>query len=109
MLQLLSPRAAMANARQRVDELQIRVHSASQHRLHLLQAAHAGLQQTLQAFDPYAVLGRGYSVVTRHPDGELVRSIRQVGSGDEVQVRVSDGSFQARVDAEDQPSHPEES
>jgi exodeoxyribonuclease VII large subunit len=109
MLRLLSPRVAMANARQRVDELQIRVQSASHNRVQLLQAAHAGLRQTLQAFDPYAVLGRGYSVVTRHPDGELVRSIHQVSMGEGVRVRVADGSFQARVDAEDQLSHPEES
>jgi exodeoxyribonuclease VII large subunit len=108
VLRLLSPRVAMANARQRVDELQVRVLSAAQHRLHLHQAAHAGLHQTLMAFDPYAVLGRGYSVVTRLPDGELIRSVHQVRAGDDLQVRVADGSYPVGVQSQDEPPTPKE-
>jgi exonuclease VII large subunit len=36
--------------------------------------------------------------VVQRPDGSLVLSIRQVASGDEVGVRLSDGKFDARVE-----------
>ena len=46
-----------------------------------------------------SVLGRGFAVVS-HPDGELVRSVKQVSSGDTLNVRLVDGDFGVRVDGE---------
>jgi len=42
------------------------------------------------------VLKRGFAVVSR-PDGSLVRSVSQVKAGDEIQVQVADGKFNADV------------
>jgi exodeoxyribonuclease VII large subunit len=56
----------------------------------------AGAAAKLDALSPLASLGRGYSICLK-PDGAIVSRVGQVRTGDEVSVRVSDGSFPARV------------
>lgn len=96
-LLMVSPRAQVANARQRVDEALYRATAAIHHGLDLRRAAVVGLAQTLYAVGPSAVLARGYAVVTRVDDGAVVRSTGQVEPGDELNVRVSDGTFAAEA------------
>jgi exodeoxyribonuclease VII large subunit len=54
------------------------------------------LHARLGALSPVATLERGYAIVRR--GGDVVRSAGDVGSGDELSVRVADGSFGARVE-----------
>ncbi len=96
-LQLASPVAQVANARQRLDEMARRGVLAVRHDLALRHAAVEGLSQTLSAVGPSEVLSRGYAVVTKLEDGSLVRSVDQVEEGDALRVRVSDGTFSAEV------------
>jgi len=97
-LELVSPQARIANARQRSDELTRRLGAGARHGLALRQAALRGVIQTLSAVGPETVMARGYAVVRRLPGGDVVRSIAQVTAGDSLGVRVSDGSFGARVE-----------
>jgi exodeoxyribonuclease VII large subunit len=53
----------------------------------------------LHALSPLEVLHRGYALV-QNADGVLVRSASQVGPGDLVRTRLSDGSFSSRVEPE---------
>lgn len=101
-LDLASPRTRIANARQRVDELSYRSQASIRHAIALRQAAVDGASQTLHAVGPQAVLARGYALVTRIADGNVVRSVAQVGEGDALNVRVQDGSFGAAVTAPDE-------
>jgi exodeoxyribonuclease VII large subunit len=96
-LRLNSPVARLRGDRQRLDELARRTAMALSHRLQLSQARLAGLEQRLDSLNPMAVLGRGFSVVSRS-DGTVVRSVNQVSSGDALDVRVADGSFTTRVE-----------
>lgn len=61
----------------------------------------------LEALSPVAVLARGYSIA-RNDQGDVIRSVSQVNPGDQVRVRVSDGTVSARVTsarpASDEPS-----
>lgn len=50
----------------------------------------------LDAMSPLKVLTRGYAI-TQNADGELLRSVKQVQSGEQITVTVSDGSFRAAV------------
>ena len=43
---------------------------------------------------------RGYALVSG-PDGQLVRRVAQVHPGQALQVRVSDGQFNVRVQADE--------
>jgi exodeoxyribonuclease VII large subunit len=63
--------------------------------LELAGARLKGLQNRLVTLNPQAVLERGYSLVTK--DEKVVSSRSQVRAGDNLRVRVRDGSFDARV------------
>ena len=103
-LHLVSPRTRIRTDRQLLDDLMRRAGSASRHRLKLHSSAITSLQQRLAALNPLAVLQRGYAVVTAS-DGSTIRSVQQVQPGAGLQVRVSDGSFAARVEPQaGQPS-----
>jgi exodeoxyribonuclease VII large subunit len=84
------------NDRQRLDVLQERIGRALISIGQLRRARIDGLQNRLQALNPMAVLQRGYAVV-RGPDGRPVSRIAQVHVGDQVTVRLSDGTFEANV------------
>jgi exodeoxyribonuclease VII large subunit len=107
-LRFASPRAQVANARQRVDEALHRLEAAIRHQLALRQAAVVGLSQTLRAVGPAAVMARGYSVVTRVEDGTVVRSVGQVEPDEGINVRVSDGTFGAQVTSSDETDKSQE-
>ena len=51
----------------------------------------------LDAMSPLKVLARGYAIVTREADGRAVRDAREVAVGDALNVRVSEGVFEAEV------------
>ena len=57
-----------------------------------------GLALRLSALNPDAVLQRGYAAVSHGSTGRVIRSVSQVGSGDPIDVRVSDGRFAGTVD-----------
>lgn len=91
----VSPQAQLASAFQRMDELELRLRRAVESGLELRRTRRQGLTMTLQAVNPLAVLARGYAVVLHRGSGAVVRSVSQVRSGDEIQVRVHDGAFSA--------------
>ena len=91
-----SPLARVRRDRQRLDELNVRGSIALAHTLEIDRARLAGLDLRLRALNPQAILERGFSIVS-HLDGKIVRSIQQVQPEDDLQVRVSDGEFNARV------------
>jgi len=96
-LERASPRAQLANARQRVDEIARRLAQAESHLLALHRSAVSGLAQALRAVGPSAVLARGYAVVKLAGPGTIVRSVDQIGGGESLEVRVADGTFGAQA------------
>ncbi len=82
----------------RLDELDARMRRAVSRRLEVaggLLAAHAG---RLESLSPLAVLRRGYSLTTRLPDGQVVRSADNVSVGDKVRTRLGRGHLVSRVE-----------
>jgi exodeoxyribonuclease VII large subunit len=97
-LRSLSPRAVLANSRQRLDDLSIRSTIAVRHRVKLAQHRLGGLAGRLESLNPLAVLARGYAVVTRAGSTGVIRSENEVSSGERLEVRVSEGTFRVRVE-----------
>ena len=93
-LRYASPERRIQSERQRVDELARRAHSSLVHRLQLQSTHVKGMQKRLTALSPHAVLARGYAVVTRKDDGNVVSRVAQ--ASDEMNVRVSDGEFEVK-------------
>ncbi len=97
-LRLASPRAQVAGARQRLDDLGARALAAIGGGVRLRRAAVGGMAQTLRAVGPSAVLERGYAVVRLKDGGQVVRSRKLVPPGTALEVRVADGTFPARAE-----------
>jgi exodeoxyribonuclease VII large subunit len=97
LLALRTPLTQIRRDRQRLDELARRGTAALGHGVRIQRARLSGLDLRLAALSPLAVLERGFAIV-RHPDGRLVRSVNQVKAKDDLQVRVSDGQFEVRVE-----------
>ena len=96
-LRFTSPLRRIQTDRQRLDDFARRGLSALKHRVALDVSRLQGFERRLNALNPLAVLGRGYAVVTRQADGKLVSQVSDVKPNDEIQVRVSDGAFDAIV------------
>jgi exodeoxyribonuclease VII large subunit len=51
----------------------------------------------LESLSPLRVLARGYSITYRQPDGKLVRSSEDVEPGQDVRIRLAQGSLECTV------------
>ena len=96
-LRVVSPGRQLLGERQRTDELERRLIAAQAQALALARLKLASMEHRLLNLNPQAVLQRGYAVVSSTKDGRIVHGIAQVKPGDELQVRVRDGEFGARV------------
>jgi len=95
-LALRSPARRIRSDRQRLDDTSKHISTLLVHRLSLQRARITMMARNLSTLNPSSILLRGYALVLQD-DGNLVRSIKQVQPGDELKVRVSDGSFPAKV------------
>ncbi len=92
----LSPSTRLENDRQRIDSLSGRLEQAMQRRLEKMRARLALAQTGLTAVGPAATLRRGYAIV-RRADGQIVRSVTAVASGDALTIQVVDGEIETVV------------
>jgi exodeoxyribonuclease VII large subunit len=83
--------------RQRVDDLSHAYGRALESYLAMRGERTKSLESRLASLSPDSVLARGYAVVQRQDDSELVTSVSQVAPGDDIRVNVKDGSFPARA------------
>ncbi|MBG0788435.1 MAG: exodeoxyribonuclease VII large subunit [Anaerolineaceae bacterium] len=92
-----SPLYRVDNFRQRLDEVQLRLDRSMQSRLKQTQLTLAHLTQSLRSLNPMAVLKRGYAIVTREEDGQVIKDTSQAAVDENIHVRVSQGSLSARI------------
>jgi exodeoxyribonuclease VII large subunit len=95
-LDQVSPRWQVIQDMQRLDELSLRITSAMRNILRSESARVLSLEARLKTLDPRQVLNRGYALV-RDISGELITSLEQVKLNSDIDVRLKDGSFSARV------------
>jgi exodeoxyribonuclease VII large subunit len=96
-LNQLSPLYRVDNYRQRLDEVQFRLERSVQSRLEHTKLTLAHLTQSLHSLSPMSVLNRGYAIVTREEDGQVVKDAGQVRKDENVHIRVSQGALTARI------------
>jgi exodeoxyribonuclease VII large subunit len=95
-LQLFSPQSRIRSDRQYLDDLTRRGGIALNHWLELQRSGFVGIAQQLRALSHQSVLSRGYAIVSTL-EGRMIHSTAQVTGGDDLDVRVSDGTFGVRV------------
>jgi exodeoxyribonuclease VII large subunit len=81
--------------RRRVDDLSRAVHYSLTNGLKMSRLEVTSLEHRLRALDPVATLRRGFSVVQRTDDNNVVTSTAQVANGDALTITVVDGSIPA--------------
>ena len=97
-LRHMGPEMRLAGARQQVDGLYKHLEQAVSRHLEQRRGRLEMASARLGAVGPLATLSRGYAIVRRDEDGQIIRSKADVGDGDRLRVRVADGSFGATVE-----------
>ena len=70
-----------------------------QHKLTHLNQSILTSSQTLNAVSPLATLNRGYALVIKQQNGELVSSTQQLNLGERVETKLANGSFVSEITA----------
>ncbi len=97
-LQACSPRRVLAQHRQQVDDKRQRAIASLMHCIALRRQQLRGDLAHLQSLSPSRTLERGYAIVRRRVDGQIVRGVAQVQPRDRVDVQLRDGAFAAAVE-----------
>ncbi len=93
-----TPKSRIETLLTRLAGLQPRLRGAMHSRLERDHNRLASLTRELDAVSPLATLGRGYAIVSREPDGKILRDARGVQKGDRVQARLGRGRLTCRVE-----------
>jgi len=93
----LSPAHRVDTYRQRLDEILFRLNRSITTNLEKKHLQLGNLQQSLRSLNPTAVLNRGYAIVSREKDGSIIKNAGQVHPDEVVNIKVSQGSLNARV------------
>lgn len=94
-----SPRAAVQNALQRLDELHARLERLMRAQLEARKIHLDNSLRQLNALSPQAVLQRGYAIVTDQLSGALISRAAQTRPGQALQLHLQDGLIPAQVSA----------
>jgi exodeoxyribonuclease VII large subunit len=93
------PGVTLKAKQQRVDELEGRIRRALKQTMTEVAARVKLVERGLLALSPLATLERGYAIVTRRPDGELITTSRAVTQGSQIDIRLAAGELAATVDS----------
>ncbi|MBN2001341.1 exodeoxyribonuclease VII large subunit [candidate division KSB1 bacterium] len=91
------PADAIAQYRQRLDDLLLDMQKTLDHRMEILRTSLQQIKKHLQGMHPDSILKRGYAVVTKGPDKRIVRSVDHVELEEDVNVRLADGHLDVQV------------
>lgn len=92
-----SPRQILEDWVLRVDEQADRLNLFAKRLFVEKKLALKGLRKTLLALSPFALLQRGYSVVTREGSLQPIRSVDEVKTGENLSVRLHEGMLKVKV------------
>lgn len=90
------PRTRLLQKMQQLDLYEARLVALLNQTLHLLQTKLAGCAAKLDGISPLATLQRGYAIATEK-SGRIIHHIKQVTVGDEIVVRLRDGTLGCEV------------
>ncbi len=95
---LKSPETLLAEKEARLHHLVEQITRNLKHLLHRREERFLSLARHLEAVSPLAVLSRGYSVVKKLPQGNIVRRAEETQPGDLLEILPARGRILARVE-----------
>ena len=96
-LAVAHPGSRLRQHAQRLDELERRLETGFRHRLQRLRARCDTAARMLHSVSPLATLERGYAIASRAADSVILRSAEQVAIGEQIEVRLAQGTLAAQV------------
>jgi len=82
---------------QYIDEFSIRLDSSIKHKVKICMERIKKDSQRLQSLSPLAVIERGYSICRKLPHLEIIKKLKQIEVGNEIEVIISDGKISGKV------------
>ena len=95
-IRLVTPRDFIQARRQRLATQSTRLVTGLSHRQQTTRQHLAALAGKLDLLSPKSTLARGYSI-TRHSDGQVVKTVKTVPAGTVIRTLVGDGEFESVV------------
>lgn len=95
LIRLYSPIKRLEQSEKTVCDLEKRLSTIMERRLEKLSAQLDGYVTSLNMLSPFNVLGRGYAIVKK--GDSVADSVSMLSEGDEVNIRLSDGSVAAKI------------
>ncbi len=105
-LQRLSPSLAISAHRRTLDTLDTRLHRAMNRGIAQARQHSDGAARALLALNPLAITRRGYALLRRADDAQVVRSWQQVASGDRLSAELGEGRLLLEVIAASDGQNP---
>lgn len=97
-LQVNNPIARLQSYQKQLGYLQQRVTTSMTHQLERRSQSLAKFAHALDTVSPLATLHRGYAIVTRAADNQILRSTTQARSGELIRARLSHGQLLCKVE-----------
>ena len=94
-----TPTQRIENLQDQQDKLVARLHKAIHERLLHKQQQLSILTHSLDTISPLATLGRGYALVQRSANDEILRDASKVKVGEEIETRLAKGTLICRVES----------
>lgn len=94
-LMQLHPQQQLIQHQQRLDLLAQSLHHKMQSKQNFYQQRFAILSEKLNTLSPLHILNRGYAFMTK--DKEVIRSTKQLASGDKLTATLSDGKVECTI------------
>ena len=92
-----TPMEKINQYRQTVDEIKRSITAEITHLIALHKKSLHAITGKLDALSPHAILERGYSICSRLPEGEIIRSVEDISIGDMLKILFRDGEAVSEV------------
>lgn len=93
-----TPRSQLARLEQRLDDVTGSLQTETQHILTLNSERLKGAALLLHSLSPLLTIARGFAVVRKANEQDIVTSVQHVRSGDALDIQVMDGHVSVHVD-----------
>lgn len=96
-LQLLNPLALLNQYQEKILNFLRQIYVRSDHLLKLKGAQFKTQVEKLSSLNPLDILGRGYSIAFKLPDGQIIKDAKTVKTGDLLKTRLHQGEIISQV------------
>lgn len=83
---------------QRIDDLRKDMSVRMGHLMDMYGEKFNRILSKLEVLSPVSILKRGYSITSKLPEGDIVKDIKSLKTGDVVETRLGTGKFKSRVE-----------